>query len=270
MQELPLGRDVSYPETYAPDVLVPIDRQLARNALGIEEPLPFDGVDTWTAWELTWLSPSGRPNVAAARISVPASSASIVESKSMKLYLGSFAMSRYRSTDEVAAVIRRDLSTAAGTDVDVALVGESERSALQPDTLPGDCLDSLDVDCNLDTPSADALVCDADVVVRESLHTHLFRSLCPVTGQPDTASVLLRYEGPKMDRASVLRYLVSFRRHQDFHEACVERMFIDMKTQCAPRRLGVYARFLRRGGIDINPWRCDDGESAPAVRVWRQ
>ena len=268
--ELPLGREVSYPETYAPDVLAPIERRAAREATGLPVPLPFTGEDVWTAWELTWLSPSGRPNVAAAQISVPALSPNIVESKSMKLYLGSFAMSAFESLAAVESVIARDLSAAAGADVSVRLITDTRQAEFRPGVLPGTCLDSLDVDCRFDEPSREMLACDADVDAREELHTHLFRSLCPVTGQPDTASVLVSYAGPKLDREALLRYLVSFRRHQDFHEACVERIFVDIKTRCKPRKLGVYARFLRRGGIDINPWRSDGRERMPYVRLWRQ
>jgi 7-cyano-7-deazaguanine reductase len=262
---LPLGRATDYPQKYAPEVLCPVARRDSRVPLGIAEPLPFAGFDTWNAWELTWLQDSGKPQVATAQIVVPAASPNLVESKSLKLYLGSFAMTRFRTAARMAGTIATDLSDCAGAPVEVTL---------DPDPaigrLPGRCIDKLDVECAEWEVDADLLEADETQQVEEQLHTHLLRSLCPVTGQPDIGSVLVSYAGPKIDPGSLLRYVVSFREHQDFHEACVERMFVDIEARCRPQRLTVYARYQRRGGIDINPLRSNAGEAADNVRLWRQ
>ena len=263
---IPLGKPTSYKNAYAPELLAPIARAESRAA--IDGPLPFTGSDIWNAWELTWLADSGRPEIAAAVIIVPAESPNIVESKSLKLYLNSFAMTRFASAADVRDRIHADLSAAAGSPVAVSLLSERDHREALIGKLPGFLLDTLDVSCEHDDVDAGLLSC-SDEVVREECHTHLFRSLCPVTAQPDLASIYIRYTGPKIDAASLLRYLVSFREHQDFHEACVERMFVDIEAACAPQKLCIYARFQRRGGIDINPWRANDAR-LPNVRLWRQ
>ena len=264
---IPLGKPTSYPDRYAPDLLAPIARSDSRT--GIESPLPFTGRDIWTAWELTWLRNNGRPEIAAAVISVPAESPNIVESKSLKLYLNSFAMTRFADASDVRERIRADLGDATGGPVDVSLLGEKDHRAALIGKLPGFALDALDVACDSREVDAGLLSC-ADDVVSEDWHTHLFRSLCPVTAQPDLASVYVAYTGPKIDPGGLLQYLVSFRDHQDFHEACIERMFVDIDAACSPQKLCVYARFQRRGGIDINPWRANYDTDLPNVRLWRQ
>jgi len=262
---LPLGRATDYPQKYTPEVLCAVARSDSRDALGITDALPFAGVDVWNAWELTWLADNGRPQVATAQITVPAASPNLVESKSLKLYLGSFAMTRFRTAERMRQTLAADLSACTGAAVEVTL---------DPDTaigsLPGECLDTLDVECAEWTVDASLLAADAMHEVEESLHTHLLRSLCPVTGQPDIGSVQVAYAGPKIDRAALLRYIVSFREHDDFHEACVERMFCDIKSRCRPSQLSVYARYQRRGGIDINPFRTDAGATPANLRLWRQ
>jgi 7-cyano-7-deazaguanine reductase len=260
-----LGRETDYPQKYAPEVLCPVARSESREPLGIADPLPFTGVDTWNAWELTWLADSGRPQVATARIIVPAESPNLVESKSLKLYLGSFAMTRFRNADRMCQTIAADLSECAGAPVAVALDPDMSIGAL-----PGDCIDALDVECADWEVDAGLLEADAAQDVEEHLHTHLLRSLCPVTGQPDIGSVLISYAGPRIDPASLLRYVVSFREHNDFHEACVERMFSDIEARCQPRRLSIHALYQRRGGIDINPFRTNCGEAPDGLRLWRQ
>ena len=265
MNELPLGKPASYPDRYAPDVLFPIPRSDARDELGIGTRLPVDGVDIWTAWELTWLTSSGKPVMAAAEIRVPATSPNIIESKSLKLYLNSFAMTTPDDGKDPAATIARDLSACAGAQVDVRLFGTS---AISP--LPGESLDDLDV--ALRAYDVDAALLDVDTGEKDAKtwHSGLLRSLCPVTAQPDFGSVMIRYEGPRIRPESLLAYIVSFRRHQDFHEACVERMFIDVKARCAPDKLTVYARYQRRGGLDINPFRSDFETTPPEARAWNQ
>ena len=262
---LPLGRETDYPHKYAPEVLCPVARRASREPLGIVDPLPFSGVDTWNAWELTWLADNGKPRVATARIVVPAASPNLVESKSLKLYLGSFAMTRFRTAERMAETIAADLSECAGARVTVELDAD-----VTVGTLPGHCIDALDVECAAWDVDARLLEADASEEVEEHLHTHLLRSLCPVTGQPDIGSVLVSYAGPRIDPASLLRYVVSFREHNDFHEACVERMFIDIEAQCRPRQLSIHALYQRRGGIDINPFRSSSNESPQDLRLWRQ
>ncbi len=265
---IPLGKPTTYPGQYAPELLAPISRETSR--AGMKQPLPFVGADIWNAWELTWLRQNGHPEIAAAVIKVPATSPNIVESKSLKLYLNSFSMTRFASAEAVCDRIQQDLGEAAGSPVEVSLMTEKDHRPALIGKLPGLCLDQLDVECNDSAPNADLLSCMIGDSVREELHTHLFRSLCPVTAQPDLASVYINYTGRRIDEESLLRYIVSFREHQDFHEACVERMFIDIQAACEPEKLCVYARFARRGGIDINPWRASYDALMPNVRLWRQ
>lgn len=270
MTELPLGKTTSYPDRYAPDVLCRVERADNREQIGLGAALPFSGVDIWNAWDLTWLGPGDQPRAAAAEIRIPADSPGIVESKSMKLYLGSFAMSGYASADDLCEVVAADLGACVGADVAVRV--ESLHAAAPPGVqrLPGESLDTMNVPCSAWQVDADLLASDADTVVSEDLHTDALRSLCPVTGQPDLGSVLIRYQGPRIDRAALLRYIVSYRCHQDFHENCVERMFVDIVRHCAPHKLSVYARYQRRGGIDINPFRSNFEDNADNLRLWRQ
>jgi len=270
MSKIPLGKPTQYPEEYSPQVLYAVPRSEARNALGLGEELPFQGEDVWNAWELTWLEPSGKPVVATAVITVPANSTNIVESKSLKLYLNSLAMSRYASADEVAQIISRDLSEITEAQVITRITPANESSTGQIADLPGDCIDDLDVQMDASGVDATILKTTGENSIDEELHSHLLRSNCPVTNQPDMGSVLIRYQGPAIDRESLLRHIVSFRHHKDFHEACIERMFLDIKARCSPDRLTVYARYNRRGGLDINPFRSDFETTAENSRLWRQ
>ncbi len=270
MHDLPLGRSVDYPDRYAPETLVGISRADARRALGIEGDLPFHGVDLWTAWELTWLDPAGKPVSVVADISVPAQSTSIVESKSLKLYLGSFAMHVFSSTAEAQTRIELDISRVVGAPVEIVL-SSAEGAGRRLDVLTGDCIDDLEIACDHYHVDAGLLEIDYSRAANHcALHTHLLRSLCPVTGQPDFATLLLRYSGPRILPSSLLRYIVSFRQHQDFHEACVERMFCDIAKHCECSELAVTARYTRRGGIDINPHRSTGSTRPLGTRVWRQ
>jgi 7-cyano-7-deazaguanine reductase len=270
MSKIPLGKLTEYAEEYSPDLLFPVPRSESRRALGLGSELPFQGADIWNAWELTWLAPSGKPVVATAVITIPVDSANIVESKSLKLYLNSFAMSRYESKEEVAAMVTTDLSDLTGSAVVVDITSASESSSARLGDLPGDCIDGLDVQIDASNVDADTLKISGEESINEELHSHLLRSNCPVTNQPDIGSVLIRYRGPAIDRDSLLRYIVSFRQHSDFHEACVERMFLDIKARCSCEQLTVYARYTRRGGIDINPFRSDFESNVENLRLWRQ
>lgn len=269
-RKIRLGQATSHPDTYLPEVLWPIPRADSREPLGLTGDLPFRGADIWNAWELTWLGEGGLPAVATARITVPADSPNIVESKSLKLYLNSFSMSRFSSSIEVAETIGRDLSACVGsrTKIDVTTVMNSEARTVS--RLAGTCLDSMDVTCTDWEVDAGLLLADSATIVTEDLHTHLLRSLCPVTSQPDIGSLQISYRGPKIDRASLLRYVVSYRQHNDFHESCVERMFVDVMSRCAPDELSIHARYQRRGGIDINPFRSSTKERPRNLRLWRQ
>jgi 7-cyano-7-deazaguanine reductase len=270
MSKIPLGQPTDYPQEYAPDVLCAVARSAAREALGLGDDLPFQGEDIWNAWELSWLAESGKPIVATAVITVAADSTNIVESKSLKLYLNSFAMSHYAAKGELAGIISRDLTELTQSDVVVKIVPATESRAYHIADFPGDCIDHLDVEIDDGRVDANLLKTGDEDSIEEALHSHLLRSNCPVTNQPDMGSVLIRYRGPKIDRASLLKYIVSYRRHNDFHEACVERMFVDIKARCNPEKLTVYARYNRRGGLDINPFRSEFETTAENLRLWRQ
>jgi 7-cyano-7-deazaguanine reductase len=266
MADLPLGAPTSYPDTYAPELLYPIPRSNNREILQLGDFLPFGGADWWTAWEFTWLLPSGKPDAAGLKIRVPADSPNIIESKSLKLYLNAFAMMRFAEERELLQTIENDLTAVAGAPVTVDLFSDSKLR-----DLPGHSLDALDVD--IETYSVDAgLLSTADgaSIVTETWRTGLLRSLCPVTSQPDFGAVMIRYAGPRICPESLLAYLVSYREHQDFHEACVERMFVDLETRCRPDKLTVYARYQRRGGLDINPFRSNFEREPPLARTWNQ
>jgi len=270
IRETPLGKATEYTARYDPDLLFAVARSDARSGLGLSEELPFRGTDIWNAWELTWLDESGKPIVATAEIIVDAASPNIIESKSLKLYLNSFAMTRFRSVEEVVKTSSTDLSRVAGCDVVVRVATADDSPASTIGHLPGCCVDDLEMRNVSKRVDANILRIENDEFVTEELYSHLLRSNCPVTGQPDMGSVLIRYTGAKIDRAGLLEYIVSYREHSDFHEACVERMFLDIKARCKPALLTVYARYNRRGGLDINPFRTDAAETPDNLRLWRQ
>jgi 7-cyano-7-deazaguanine reductase len=260
----PLGKATGYPDRYDPALLFPIARVAQRDAIGLAGALPFHGVDLWTAYEISWLDDRGKPALAVGCFSVPADSPAIVESKSLKLYLGSFAQERLPDANAVARRIAADLDRACGAEVEVSLATLEEVARLSVDALPGESLDALDAAIEAYEPAPELLVA-AGPGVEETLTSALFRSKCPVTGQPDYADVMVRYRGPRVDRTGLLRYLVSYRKHAAFHEACVERIFVDVLERCRPQSLTVYARFVRRGGIDINPFRSNFESVPPSV-----
>lgn len=266
----PLGRPSGHPDRYAPSLLFAVPRAPQRAALGITGVLPFTGVDLWTAYELTWLDTGGKPQVALATFEVPADSPSIMESKSVKLYLGSFAQTRCAGLTEITGTIQQDLSHACGARVGVVLRGPTAFRGQSIRELAGESIDDLGVTC--DAYDVDpALLSARGDVLDETLTSRLFRSVCPVTAQPDIASLQLTYRGPRIDREGLLRYLVSYRCHAGFHEHCVERIFTDVRGRCRCEALSVLARFTRRGGLDINPFRTNAGVANPDnVRTARQ
>jgi 7-cyano-7-deazaguanine reductase len=251
----PLGRVAAYACHYAPELLFPIPRQEKRAELGITpSALPFSGFDLWNAYEISWLNPRGKPVAALGRFRFPADTPRLVESKSLKLYLNAFNQSHFSGAAEVMAAIARDLSLAAGKNVGVnieTLDSKPERSLGYPE---GTLLDTLDIEANRYTPDPALLSADGPEV-SETLYSHLLKSNCLVTGQPDWAMVVVRYQGPAMDREGLLKYFISFRQHNEFHEQCVERIFCDLMARCRPKSLAVWARYTRRGGLDINPFR---------------
>jgi 7-cyano-7-deazaguanine reductase len=265
-----LGRSTAYPDRYDPGLLFPIARAAEREALGIGDPLPFHGVDVWNAYELSWLDARGKPRIALAEFRFPATTPNLVESKSFKHYLGSFNQERLASADTLRERLARDLSTAAGGTVQVALTEPSRFEALALTGLGGESIDAEPVDIESYGPPDASLLRTTAGDADETLVSDLLKSNCPVTGQPDWASVAIRYAGPRIDRGALLRYLVSFRNHADFHEHCVERIYMDILRHCAPRRLAVHARYTRRGGLDINPWRSSEPAEAPNPRTARQ
>ena len=253
----PLGKHSDYPGAYDPTLLFPIPRAAKRAELQIGGTLPFFGMDIWNAYELSWLNLRGKPQIAIATFLVPADSPNIIESKSFKLYLNSFNQERLDSSDALVEKMRTDLSAAAGAPVQVMLTEPAGFGQLQLGELGGLLLDRLDVEiAAFSHPDGSLLRADHDqAVVEETLVSHLLKSNCPVTSQPDWGSVQIHYVGAPIDQESLLRYLIGFREHNEFHEQCVERIFRDILRHCQPQKLAVYARYTRRGGLDINPWR---------------
>ncbi|WP_116365030.1 NADPH-dependent 7-cyano-7-deazaguanine reductase QueF [Parahaliea mediterranea] len=262
-----LGRQVPVSEHYAPELLYPIARRQARDDLGINEAaLPFTGVDLWHAYELSWLDGQGRPVSRVGRFSVPAHSANLVESKSFKLYLNSLNQEVLADDNAAIARICHDLSAAAGADVSLTLFAPDD-PALAGRRLPGECLDPLPGRWQGGEPDAGQLQRASANSLQ--VHTHLLRSLCPVTGQPDWASVWIAMEGASVEPLSLLNYLLAYRNHQEFHEQCVERIFRDLSAACAPSGLHIQAFYTRRGGLDITPFRSTGGRQ-PLPRMNRQ
>ncbi|WP_444930441.1 NADPH-dependent 7-cyano-7-deazaguanine reductase QueF [Microbulbifer sp. SSSA002] len=270
-QNLPLGQETTYESTYNPELLHPIQRSVSRAQLGLSAgALPFFGEDEWWGFELSWLNPKGKPQVAVVRFSFPAESPCMVESKSFKLYLNSFNQSKFESWRLVQDTLARDLGAAVGASVGVTLMNV-EDGALAIGKPEGHCLDHLDIEVSEYQPAPALLALEkAEEDVSETLYSHLLRSNCPVTGQPDWATVVIAYKGPALKREALLAYIVSFREHQDFHEHCVERIFCDLQKLAEFTELTVCARYTRRGGLDINPLRSTLIEQPLPPRFARQ
>ena len=273
-----LGKSSSYVDQYDAALLFPIARRPKRDEIGLTGTLPFFGADLWTAYELSWLNPRGKPQLALARITVPAESTHIVESKSVKLYLNSFNNSVFADASAVQTRLREDLSAAIWQDgavmssVGVQLVLPQDFDKEPVHELDGLNLDRLDLECSHYQPAPELLTAQSnEAPVTETLTSQLLKSNCLVTGQPDWGSVRISYTGPQIDQAGLLQYIVSFRNHNEFHEQCVERIFMDIWRACKPSKLEVYARYTRRGGVDINPWRTSHPMAAPVnIRTARQ
>lgn len=269
-----LGEEVPYPQVYSPECLDPIPRSASRDELfELSAKLPFSGQDIWTAYEVSWLESGGKPVVAMARFSFDYRSTYIVESKSFKYYLNSFNQSVFANASEVASTMQRDLSAASGCNVDVVVKPLDQAADIadigQPD---GQCIDDLTLNEAVYHPDAALLKTDTQHVVNKAVYSHLLKSNCPVTNQPDWATLWVSYTGAHILEQSLLAYIVSYRQHQDFHENCVERIFCDILAACQPEELTVYARYTRRGGLDINPFRTNSSTKLlpPAWRIARQ
>ncbi|MDB5823073.1 MAG: cyclohydrolase [Herminiimonas sp.] len=269
----PLGKPAPYKTAYDPSLLFPISRQTKRDELGISGTLPFFGIDIWNAYEVSWLNMRGKPQIAILTITVPADSPNIIESKSLKLYLNSFNQTRLGGNEAMLELLRGDLSAGFGSPVHISLSTPDTFGTLAIGQLDGMLLDRLDIEVESYLPDATLLRSMQDQgPVEESLVSHLLKSNCLVTGQPDWGSVQIQYVGAPVDQEGLLRYLIGFREHNEFHEQCVERIFMDLLRQCKPQKLAVYARYTRRGGLDINPWRSNfsTGKRPSNARLARQ
>jgi 7-cyano-7-deazaguanine reductase len=273
LAHLSLGKITEYVDQYDASLLQAVPRQLARDAIGIpaDQALPFVGYDIWHAYELSWLNAKGKPMVALATVVVPFDSANLIESKSFKLYLNSFNQTRFRDISQVYLRLKEDLAQCAGKPVEVTIHHVNELIAFQPTWLQGRCIDELDIEINEYQYDASLLKrANHNAVIEEKLHSHLLKSNCLITSQPDWASVFIHYRGPALCHESLLRYLISFRQHNEFHEQCVERIYKDIFDLLQPEFLAVYACYTRRGGLDINPLRSSEPYTPPNIRLTRQ
>ena len=259
-----LGKKTEYIDQYDPSLLFPIPRGEKRKEIGITSNIPFHGVDIWFGYELSWLNAKGKPEITLAVFTFPCESSHIIESKSFKLYLNSFNQTRFESREEVIKTLINDLSKGCGKSVTVEFVKK-----LPQDSFKGICLDSLDIETNSYQLDPSLLRLGEDYV-QESLYTNLFKSNCLVTGQPDWASVFIHYQGPHINHECLLKYLVSYRQHLEFHEQCIERIYTDLLRYCHCEKLTVFGKFTRRGGLDINPYRSNFEQPLPNFRTHRQ
>lgn len=273
IKDSPLGKTTEYPVQYDPSLLYPIERKPMREKLGVTGSLPFFGLDFWNAYELSWLNLRGKPQIAIMNFNVSADSPNIVESKSLKLYLNSFSQTRMDETADLTQVLRNDLGNAFGSPVQVSLRQPSDFPSIKGQELDGLLLDRLDIAADEYSPNPAFLTSNQEEYpVEETLVSNLLKTNCPVTGQPDWASLQIHYVGPQIDQEGLLKYIISLRSSSEFHEQCVERIFLDILKSCKPQSLTVYARYTRRGGIDINPWRSNftSGKRPQLARTARQ
>jgi 7-cyano-7-deazaguanine reductase len=265
-----LGKNSPVPEHYAPEILDPIPRALGRAAIGLDGyELPFVGEDVWHAWELAWLDPGGRPRTGVGRFTLPASTVNLVESKSLKLFLNSLNQTEFASAEALRDTLCADLSAVVAGSVEVEILA-IDSAELTVTEIPGQNVDGEAIGEVADEPSATLLHVTSVPGEKQVMHSHVMRSLCPVTAQPDWATVVVWIENAHLAPASLLAYLAAFRNHQDYHEQCVERIFRDLREACEDAPLSVQALYTRRGGIDINPWRSSRTARSPRLRAARQ
>lgn len=269
---LTLGQKTEYKAKYDRTLLQPVPRLLNRDGLGISARQPFNqGADIWTAYEISWLNPKGLPQVAIADVEIDFRSENLVESKSFKLYLNSFNQTKFASMAEVQNIMQRDLQDCARGEVKVRLNFLTFYANQPIHELAGEVIDDQDIEISDYGFNTDLLTdCTNNVQAEETLVSHLLKSNCLITGQPDWGSVRIHYVGKQIDREKLLRYIVSFRQHNEFHEQCVERMFCDIMRYAKPEKLTVYARYTRRGGLDINPFRSNFEPVPDNLRLARQ
>ncbi|MDN3652593.1 NADPH-dependent 7-cyano-7-deazaguanine reductase QueF [Thalassotalea ponticola] len=273
LKSLVLGKTTDYTSEYSPQLLQAVPRSLNRDDINVSAPLPFQGEDVWYGYELSWLNAKGKPVVAVAEFRIPCESDNLIESKSFKLYLNSFNQTRFDNWQQVQETLCKDLSATANASVNVELFAVDQCPALAIADIDASCIDDIDIaidnyqfDRNLLAASTNA----NDAQVSEQLVSHLLKSNCLITNQPDWGSVYISYTGHPIDREKLLRYIISFRQHNEFHEQCVERIFTDIMAFCRPKSLTVFARYTRRGGLDINPYRSTEHAVAPQNRTLRQ
>ncbi len=270
INQSPLGKPSAYVDTLDASLLFPIPRMAKRDEIGIPDQLPFCGYDIWNGYELSWLNLKGKPMVAIAIFTIPCESLNIIESKSFKLYLNSFNNAKFTDLAEVKQTLTNDLSSAVGADVQVEIEKSHEFNDETIKQFSGELLDDLDIVCDTYLVQPNYLTVSEEIV-EETLFSDLLKSNCLVTGQPDWGSVQIKYKGNKIDHSGLLKYIVSFRNHNEFHEQCVERIYMDILRQCKPSELTVYARYTRRGGLDINPIRSSRPiKSLNNLRLFRQ
>ncbi|MCH4293532.1 NADPH-dependent 7-cyano-7-deazaguanine reductase QueF [Shewanella sp. 3B26] len=269
---LTLGQATEYQAEYAPSLLQGVPRKLNRDAIALNGELPFHGTDLWTGYELSWLNAKGKPMVALLELQLDVNSENLIESKSFKLYLNSFNQTRFESIEAVAETLEKDLAACAKGLAKVKVIEPKQFGLERIVELPGTCIDDLDIEVEDYEFNPDYLNDSTDdkQLVAETLNSNLLKSNCLITSQPDWGSVMIRYQGPKIDREKLLRYLISFRQHNEFHEQCVERIFTDLKRYCGCSKLTVFARYTRRGGLDINPFRSDFEQLPENNRLARQ
>lgn len=267
-----LGKSTEYAQQYDASLLYPIARKLNRDQIAVSDTaLPFLGEDIWTGYEISWLNNKGKPQVAVATFTFSCQSKYIIESKSFKLYLNSFNQSHFSSKNEVQETLTRDLSEASNSTVAVTLYNADEYACIPFTAMPGQCIDDLDIAIEQYSPDRNILKKDSDKISSETLHSHLLKSNCLITSQPDWASIVIEYTGTTICHESLLRYLISFRSHNEFHEQCVERIFCELYRTFNFEKLTVYARYTRRGGLDINPYRSTEHSAVPySIRTNRQ
>ncbi|UJF23393.1 NADPH-dependent 7-cyano-7-deazaguanine reductase QueF [Shewanella sp. OMA3-2] len=272
LKGLTLGQTTEYQDKYDVSLLQGVPRKLNRDAIELTNDLPFHGTDIWTAYELSWLNSKGKPMVAIAEVSLDINSVNLIESKSFKLYLNSFNQTKFDSVTAVEQILQQDLAHCAQGDVVVKVIEPKHFNLERIIELPGTCIDDQDIEVDNYDFNPDFLLDSGseEKNVAETLNSNLLKSNCLITSQPDWGSVMIRYQGPKIDREKLLRYLISFRQHNEFHEQCIERIFVDLKHYCHCTKLTVYGRYTRRGGLDINPYRSDFENPPDSNRLARQ
>ena len=274
MDHLSLGKKVEYAQEYDNSLLQGVPRSLSRDAIQLPTTLPFHGSDIWNGYELSWLNQKGKPQVAILRCEVPITSPNLIESKSFKLYLNSLNQSQFANIETLSKVVQKDLSECAGAEVSVHVIPSSQFDNIQFGQFAGICIDELDIEITDFDITPELLKTDASLTSKascsETLVSHLLKSNCLITNQPDWGSILIKYTGSPISHEGLLRYLISFRQHNEFHEQCVERIFYDILQQCKPEKLTVYARYTRRGGLDINPFRSNFEAPYQDARLARQ